>query len=1771
MGEVVGGVKPKRPAQGWRFRLPAAQQAAGEGGGAHARRAALQWSAGALARGARDAGGADAPWRSQELWELLRDLAAAHSAGALAPAPLPAAGLLSAAGRAFASADAPAAAAEAAAAALTALAASRSLRYAFRPSTEHVVKLGEVALAKGAGEAEGKAAAALLAAHALAAPSPRKLFERFVERLLGLVMSRRDAAVALGAAQVGLVAALDLATRRVLFHRAHVPGFAVMLPAFAGPAEGGRPAKQRRRADDAGQAEGEAEGKGKGKGKGEGDAQRPKLQVDASGYQRVLFERLAAGIVSGDAAAAAGTLRLLAMYVAGGTDEDEFMNLMSAPPPGAAVMAFVSRVAEPSLAALRAADKGDTHAIETATRAADTLAAMCDIVRSAGAYSHAHALARDDGPHARCLAAISRAALTMLDAVLGTGLGLGAAKQRDTGPATIARSAAAALGVVRATLLIDHLAADSGQSTDATWGSLWLATRASLGQDVPKDIRDGLLGAAREVACGLLDTARQMRSLDDFVGGMLAATRRGSGAGPAFTGATGGGRKRGRESDGGASKEWATPEAVRALLLTPRVADALGSALRKMLGAQAPAVVAAAVDAATKIAEELADHVEGDSSWALVAAEVAAMCIDGVSVDDTNAAALKRECELLLTNIIAPVFSSACSAASGDDNADDAGPSVAALVFASRLLVAGQSLRSECIGWLSSSIDDLDAAPPGAWAALGEGSDAWPPLTELRKWVGRAHGGSAQLAFVLDCLLLHRIRSLEAAGDDAEGPGRESHELCKQLLVKNATAGADETADAALWFSAVAAKSAVILPPFTWGEYRLAHLTLIEKSASTWGAYADGKPVASVARDFISGLASGEENTALGGAVATSWLRCAEIFEVRGFRAALARELAGEIVALTEEVSNATREQLPKSRAKAIKAAVKGLKAMHKALAPKHGVDAALARGVDTFLEMDATELSEAFGADAANAQPVANAALMAILESVLALPRGFLGDGTAAAGVAAACAVSEGALRLAGCGASANAARQAGVAVLYGAVTNAKLSEAIELHFDSGKQPVQLSEGDHTLRALVVSKPFSRWLSTARAVSGGAANAISAHEGCLAAVASALAMPGAQCGALLGTVSEALKASSGGDRVQALSAAAGAMAGLAMRGGGSGDPQLRALLVAARYQQQMRRMVPTDYKLAARDATVHSEAAKIDAAVVDALDDALQEALDCGIKDATVAKGLASACRAAAAVLEWRMAHMQADVDAATPEELAQLESAGRGTVIQALPDEGPEPSDDSIASGDNSDSGESGDGAGGGSDDGAINYNELANDSDDDDIRAVAEIEPDEELTGQDKYDLGRVEADMEVDDDVDRAVESDEPPPLALRAGDAPVVARIGAHVSRVLQLLASDKEAINREARDALYAYLTAAMSMVSRVRPYPPLGAFSKLLAAHVALLGRRGTRALAESDDRDAESECIRASLLALLDSCRPSQLRLTFNALTDGLTGYNEWHKTACLACMSPALEAVSGGRARAVEKAAGRLVPALLSAARDVARPAAHGCGDASAVSVALAAFEALTALTSKRSVELGNSEAGTVLVAPGLFYLGPLPDPVTAAAALSDPIRAAACQALFSAAASAIRAALKFRRAETRRQMVLVTQSLQGMLRVLGRFAIASGRCTAESGAAACVAACAASMRGVYAEVEARKAIFSKYAPHLMADLLVHMVGTSGGAPLSALPDASAALRECGLCMLGTCGPRELQQMHATYGSQSALGVALAAMRTDFERRHKFEGKV
>ena len=44
-----------------------------------------------------------------------------------------------------------------------------------------------------------------------------------------------------------------------------------------------------------------------------------------------------------------------------------------------------------------------------------------------------------------------------------------------------------------------------------------------------------------------------------------------------------------------------------------------------------------------------------------------------------------------------------------------------------------------------------------------------------------------------------------------------------------------------------------------------------------------------------------------------------------------------------------------------------------------------------------------------------------------------------------------------------------------------------------------------------------------------------------------------------------------------------------------------------------------------------------------------------------------------------------------------------------------------------------------------------------------------------------------------------------------------------------------------------------------------------------------------------------------------------------------------------------------------------------------------------------------------------------------------------------------------------------------------------------------------------------------------------------------------------------------MLGTCGPRELQQMHATYGSQSALGVALAAMRTDFERRHKFEGKV
>ena len=84
-------------------------------------------------------------------------------------------------------------------------------------------------------------------------------------------------------------------------------------------------------------------------------------------------------------------------------------------------------------------------------------------------------------------------------------------------------------------------------------------------------------------------------------------------------------------------------------------------------------------------------------------------------------------------------------------------------------------------------------------------------------------------------------------------------------------------------------------------------------------------------------------------------------------------------------------------------------------------------------------------------------------------------------------------------------------------------------------------------------------------------------------------------------------------------------------------------------------------------------------------------------------------------------------------------------------------------------------------------------------------------------------------------------------------------------------------------------------------------------------------------------------------------------------------------------------------------------------------------------------------------------------------------------------------------------------------------------------------------------------------------------MLSDLLDVLVGPSGSASLASSPSgngpagAAAALREGAFCLLSTCSTRELAQAHATYGSQTAAGAALQGLRTEWQRTHKYTGKV
>ena len=1810
----MGGARER---QQWRARLPAAQRAASAAGAAGAgagARAALEWAAAALARGGGD--DSDAPWKCEELWVMLGELArTADARAARAPAPLPAGGVLSAAASAFAAGEESNGASDAAAAALRAMVGSEVLRQSFRPATEHVVRLAEAAFAPGAHDAAAGAAASVLTAHAGMAAAPRKLFERFVDRLLMPAMRRRERA------SQELADELDAASRAVLFHRAHLPGFAAMQPAFqANPADGGGRTEANGGTGDGGGADDDVAANGGGRPA----KQRKQADVDATagaraqsasvqaGYQRALFSKLAESMVAGDAAAAAAAVRLLAEYSGGAGGLD------GAAPPPAAVVAFMSRIAQPALLAMRRIDgsaraKGGPHAtadsLSTATLVAQTLARLCEICRGADAYSHAHALAREGGPHARCVAEVAKLAVSMHDSVL-----LGAHGRSDCDDAVaVTRAAAAALAALRAALLLDHRVADGliecdehadlvvGSSRSSIWDSLLLAAHSALTADV-QGVGGELLAAAQDVACGYLDTARERRSLGDFVTEMLESIQRQGCAGcsaPSTKSAIAAehkGKKRARESRAVAASGTGrltvegglgTPTAIRALLCGPKFAMALRGALHEMLGAQAPVVAQAAVAAAGRYMAELAILTSATSdgpSRALVSAEVIAMCLDGVRVDAHNAAGLQRECSKMLGDTLARVLGAATAAAARKERVDsgNASPGAAELVFSLRLFVAASCLKGECTGWLSThaleSEGEGGSELPSTWASVAPESSL--PLGTFVRWAMREHGGAdlspqqqraaqRQLAFALDGLALWRMRDLQSV-DAPEAVSRESCDLCEWLIAADdepAKAGeAGAGADAAMWMSAPARASPVIVPPFTGTEYAMARQVMLEAAAHVWSPHANAAAIDVVAQNAVKNLARGA-GTAASGSLA-QWPP--QMFEVPGLNVALARHLvtmalANACLAL-EEVDEGT---CGKARAKLSKHMRKELKGAAKAL------NAAGTLSADTVSvltdKLDMGRVLEALRStnDRLVAPGDACAFASAIFECAASLPRGFIGDSHAAAALLCAAAACEGAFALAGAPAVAVSARRACIATLHSAVANARAADVLAIDASSSESPVCFASDceSGTLLSVLSGEGFAAWLVAVRgspAVDSdgrtGKLHGELAEEGCRCAAMIALARPGDEsCCALLRAAAELHEAGAGGEAqgTHATLAAAGAMAGLAERVGG--DPRLRRVLAAARVQQEIRGLPAVDYALPARSVRVHELASKLDASVATRLSRALIATQSApGSKEVSVDE-LAAACKAAACVLRWRLAHMQCDVDDAT---LADADggrpvAAGTGAAAIVAVDGG---TDGNAAS---ADGGEVSRGAGS---------------AEDDDEAFSLESDGDEPVAAATASGAAELEAAVAAQDAIEETAL------FAIGGSESPCVATLGTSIASVLTVLTRG-QALPSASRDALYDYLAVAMEVVVRIRPLPPPGAFSTLVAAHVVLVARCGPRAFLSDGQLEAEVDPealgARASLRAMLSHCRTSQLRLAFNALSEGLATH---HRGACLACLETALAAATGGRAIAVAAAAGRIAPALLAAARESATGAQLGAGDSMAVSVARATVTALSALASKRSVVLGVSEVSAILSAPCFVYaVQRSPSVDELALALRDNSRRAeGVAALFDAAAGALRAALRFRRAETRRQAALVREAFASLLRVLDVLAAAALRSVEEdtaSGPAAwrVVTSCANSLRGAYAEVETRKDTFSKYAPHMLSDLLDVLVGPSGSASLASSPSgngptgAAAALREGAFCLLSTCSTRELAQAHATYGSQTAAGAALQGLRTEWQRTHKYTGKV
>eukprot|EP00887_Chlorella_sp_A99_P007879 scaffold20.g7879.t1 len=209
-----------------------------------------------------------------------------------------------------------------------------------------------------------------------------------------------------------------------------------------------------------------------------------------------------------------------------------------------------------------------------------------------------------------------------------------------------------------------------------------------------------------------------------------------------------------------------------------------------------------------------------------------------------------------------------------------------------------------------------------------------------------------------------------------------------------------------------------------------------------------------------------------------------------------------------------------------------------------------------------------------------------------------------------------------------------------------------------------------------------------------------------------------------------------------------------------------------------------------------------------------------------------------------------------------------------------------------------------------------------------------------------------------------------------------------------------------------------------------------------------------------------------------------------------------------------------------------------------------------------------------------------------------------------------ALFCGSCHLLTALLRHRAKELQRSLPTLLQAAQALLRFLvatevsaalrGLLPEAARRSAAALDAPAWRVECAEGLAGVMAEVAALKASTSRYCPHLLADYLTlvasplspkskHLLGFVGlpapgpagaaaaaaearlreeaalaGEPLC--PASAGALRQGAYALYGACSAAEVQYLYASLGGKGAGAwrAALAQLKADFEKHHKYTGK-